>query len=242
MPLESNPAIDMNLELTKGVLPAIDKLIELGVADPERVALMGHSLGGFATYGLVTQTNRFKAAIAISGFSDLLSLYNSVFPTHRYLSYIDEDAVLPWQAGLEGLYRMGNPPWRDLARYLRNSPITNVDRVRSPLLIIHGDMDFVPIEQAEEFFNALYRQGKRARFIRYWGEWHLLNSPANIRDFWNQVYAWLDEFCDISRDGKGNLIFDRDHVKSRNGAPAMKPEDFAGFDEMELKLHPWVKQ
>jgi len=239
---ESKTAIDMNLELTKGVLPAIDRVIDMGIADPRRVALMGHSWGGFATYGLITQTSRFKAAIAIAGFSDLVSLYNSVIPRWRYFSYTDEAPFPYGQVMLEGLYRMDNPPWKDLGRYLRNSPITNVDRVQTPLLIIHGDMDHVPIEQAEEFFNALYRQGKRARFVRYWGEWHFIDSPANIRNMWIQIYTWLDEFCDISRDEKGELIFDGDHVKSRNGALPLKREDFARFNEIELRSHPWVRK
>jgi dipeptidyl aminopeptidase/acylaminoacyl peptidase len=66
-----------------------------------------------------------------------------------------------------GQGHMMNPPWKDLGRYIRNSPITYVDRVETPLLIIQGDMDFVPIQQGEEFFQALYKQGKRAQFARY---------------------------------------------------------------------------
>jgi hypothetical protein len=126
---------------------------------------------------------------------------------------------------------------------MRNSPIFYADRVYTPLLIFHGDLDTkVPIQQSEEFFTAMARQGKRARYVQYLGEDHTLLSPANIRDFWMQMYAWLDEFCDISRDEKGNLILDGDRVKSRNGAPPLKPEDFARFNEIELKSHPWMKQ
>jgi hypothetical protein len=92
--------------------------------------------------------------------------------------------------------------------------------------------------QSEEFFMALYRQGKRARFIRYWGDGHVIDSVENLRDFWQQSYAWLDEFCDISRDSSGKLIFDGYRVKSRNGTTPLKAEDFARFDEIELKLRP----
>jgi hypothetical protein len=63
----------------------------------------------------------------------------------------------------------------------------------------------------------------------------VLDSPANIRDFWSQAYAWLDEFCDIARDVKGNLTFKGDRVKSRNGAPPLTAADFAQFNEMTLK-------
>ena len=78
-------------------------------------------------------------------------------------------------------------------------------------------------------FTALKRQNKRAEFVRYWGEGHTLNSPANIRDLWARVFAWFDDFGDISRDPRGELIWDGDHVRSRKGAPALKPEDFLKF-------------
>jgi dipeptidyl aminopeptidase/acylaminoacyl peptidase len=232
------PPLDIGLELTNGVLPAVDKVVEMGIADPNRVTLMGHSWGGYATYSLITQTNRFKAAIALDGFSDLLGVYNSISMLERYTSYVDRDWLLYGQAIWEPF--LDDPPWKNLGVYLRNSPMTYVDRVRTPLLIIHGDMDYLPIEQGEAFFNALYRQGKRARFVRYWGEGHILSSPANVRNMWTQIYAWLDEFCDIRRDAKGELLFDGDYVKSRNGAPPLTPADFARFNEMELKTHPWV--
>lgn len=234
------PGSDPYLELENGVLPAVDKAIELGYADPNRVAVLGHSFGGFGTYALITQTNRFKAAIAMAGIADWISLYGTFDPRHRYDEFAHENPFHP--ALMEtGQTRMGNPPWQDLGRYLKNSPLFYVDRVETPLLIIQGDMDYVPLTQGEEFFTALYRQGKRARFVRYWGEGHLVNSPANIRDFWNQVFAWFDEFCDISRDVQGNLIFDGDHVQSQNGAPSLKPEDFSPFNEVELKNHSWLK-
>lgn len=66
--------------------------------------------------------------------------------------------------------------------------------MQTPLLIIQGDMDYVPLAQGEQFFSALYRQGKRARFVRYWGEGHILQSPANIQDMWQRIYGWFDEF------------------------------------------------
>ena len=54
-------------------------------------------------------------------------------------------------------------------------------------------MDYVPIQQGEQFFSALHRLGRRARFVRYWGEGHIFQSPANIRDMWEQIYGWFDE-------------------------------------------------
>ncbi len=70
--------------LTSGVLPAIEKLISSGVADAGRLFVAGHSFGGFSTYGLVTQTDRFKAAVALSGWSDFLSTFGTSDPRLRY--------------------------------------------------------------------------------------------------------------------------------------------------------------
>jgi dipeptidyl aminopeptidase/acylaminoacyl peptidase len=175
------------------VLPAVDKAIEMGIADPKRLFVMGQSFGGFSTYGLVTQTNRFTAAVSLAGLSNLISLYSQFDARVRYTDNPQENL---FQASLSegGQIAMGSPPWKDLGRYIRNSPIFFVDRVQTPLMIIQGDMDYVAMQQGEEFFMSLYRQGKRASFVRYWGEGHVLESPANIRDMWNRVFAWFDEF------------------------------------------------
>lgn len=181
---------DPLLAMPNGVLPAVDKLVELGIADPQRIGVMGHSHGGYSTYGLITMTARFKAAVAMAGLCDLLSFYGTFDPRERYTRFAQEDLFRIQVNEAE----MGNPPWNDTGRYLRNSPITLVDRVQTPLLIIQGDLDYVPIQQGEEFFTALYRQKKRARFVRYWGEDHIFDSPANIQDMWRQTFGWLDEF------------------------------------------------
>jgi dipeptidyl aminopeptidase/acylaminoacyl peptidase len=68
-------------------------------------------------------------------------------------------------------------------RYFRNSPIFFADRIETPLMIIQGDLDFVPIQQGEEMFSALHRLGKPVVFVRYWGEGHLNAGPANVADF-----------------------------------------------------------
>ncbi|HLA12939.1 MAG TPA: prolyl oligopeptidase family serine peptidase [Pyrinomonadaceae bacterium] len=232
---EDKPS-DPYLDLTNGVLTAVDKVIEIGIADPKRLAVIGHSFGGYTTYGLVTQTNRFQVAVALAGMCDLVSSYGSLEPRLRYSSFPHEHHFN--MSGMETAWgRMGNPPWKDWGRYLRNSPLFYVDRVETPLMIIQGDMDYVPMQQGEQFFNALYRQGKRAQFVRYWGEGHVLESPPNIRDMWHRTFAWLDEFLDVSRDEKGSLLWESDKVKSRNGAPALKPDDFARFDQI-LKAEP----
>ena len=193
MPLSPmGDASDPYLDLAKGVLPAVDKVIELGIAEPKRLGLIGHSYGGYSTYGLITQTTRFQAAVSLAGISDLVSFYG-FDPRVRYDAAPHHLAFQMSQAE-SGQLRMGRPPWEDFARYVRNSPLSYIDRVTTPLMIIQGDQDFVPMAQGELFFSALYRQQKRATMVRYWGEGHLLESPANILDMWKRIFEWFDRF------------------------------------------------
>jgi len=184
---------DPYFDLPKGVMTAVDRVVEVGIADPNRLGVMGISFGGYSTYALVTHTTRFKAAVAMAGLSDLVTIYGQFDIRSRYLGAEQEQVNLQdWAESAQG--RMGGPPWDDLWHYMRNSPLFYLDRVETPVMIIQGDMDFVPITQGEEFFSGLYRLGKRAKFVRYWGEGHLLNSPANIRHMWGQIFDWFDTY------------------------------------------------
>ena len=180
-------------ELCNGVLPAIDAAIEMGIADPDRLGVMGHSFGGYAAYGLIAQTDRFRAAVAIAGLADLAGVYGQFDPRARYDAHPHEQ-MLQMSLAETGQLRMGVAPWEDPDRYVRNSPLFAAGSIETPLLVIQGDMDYVPMGQGEQLFSALYRQGKRARFVRYWGEGHVLQSPANIRDLWERILVWFDEF------------------------------------------------
>jgi dipeptidyl aminopeptidase/acylaminoacyl peptidase len=183
---------DPMLELDKSVKPAIDKVVEMGLADPERVGVVGHSYGGYSVYGLVTQTDKFKAAVALAGYTDLVGLYGRLDPRHRF-SDVPNPLWGPFTVE-GGQPRMGVPPWKDLERYQRNSPYVNADKVTTPLLMIHGELDSIPLSEAEQFFVALNRLGKRARLVRYLGEGHSYESPGNVLDMYQQVLSWFDEF------------------------------------------------
>jgi dipeptidyl aminopeptidase/acylaminoacyl peptidase len=192
--IPSMPGARTRAEIPRDVLPAVDRVVELGIADAGRVAVAGQSGGGFVTYSLITQTNRFKAAIAISGPADNFTSYGVFSGEARYTGDVDEIVT----GASEGHY--GVPPWKDPDVYLRNSPIAFIDRVETPLLILHGDIDFVPIQHAEEVFTSLARLGKRVRFVRYWGESHgVSDSPANLRDRWQQIFRWLDTYLRDAR-------------------------------------------
>ena len=184
-------AHDNYLDMTHGVMPAIDKLIDMGIADPKKLGVMGESYGGYSVYSLITQTKRFQAAVASAGPSDLTSFWGQFDGETRYL---DDPQQHHQFAGIEGgQFNMGSPPWKDPERYVRNSPIFYADRVETPVMIIQGDMDFVPIQQGEEFFMAMFRQNKRAKFLRYWTSGHGIGG-ANGVDKWKEIYAWFDEF------------------------------------------------
>ena len=193
MPPHGRPS-DPMLELDKGVKPAIEKVVEMGIADPERVGVIGASFGGYSVYGLVTQTQRFKAAVALAGITELFGFYGALDLRYRYSNGL-VPLLSPW--GVESQQMSmgtGVTPWTDPSRYLRNSPIVYVDRVTTPVLMIHGDIDGVPISQAEQFYVGLARSGKRGKLVTYLGEGHGIESPANVIHMWNEILSWLDEF------------------------------------------------
>lgn len=189
MPLDAaGSAGDPCLRVRDGVSPAIDTMIAIGIADSARLGVIGHSFGGYAVNCIVGQSHRFRAAVSNAGIADMTSLALQYYPNSRYTD--SPDMELRWVETGEGM--MGAPPWRDAQRYMRNSPILYADSVETPVLITTGDNDFMA--QSEEWFNALYRAGKRARLIRYWGEGHLLSSPANVLRNWNEILSWFDTY------------------------------------------------
>jgi dipeptidyl aminopeptidase/acylaminoacyl peptidase len=179
--------------LTDGVLPAVDAVIARGIVDPDRIAVVGQSDGGFATLGLITETNRFRSAIESAGFSDLVSFYGTFYGQYRHGdSGRPEKAQVMRMLQIEkGMGALGAPPWAAPDLYRDASSIFRADQVQTPLMLIHGDIDFVPIQQDEEFFTALLRQDKRAEFVRYAGEGHTINNRTNVLDLYKRIAAWL---------------------------------------------------
>jgi dipeptidyl aminopeptidase/acylaminoacyl peptidase len=212
------------LLLTHGILPAVDAAIAAGFADPDRLVLYGFSSFGFGALGVVTQTSRFKAAVAESLWSDQMTQALTLDATVRYsdnpFDYVSQRAMYS---------SFTLPFWRNGDHLRRNSPLNYVDRVRTPLLIIQHEFDFLPMSQAEMFFSSLVFQRKPARFLRYFGEEHVLRVPANVRDRYREIFAWYDEHSDIERDQAGRIVFDGARAKSRHGQPALTPRDFTRF-------------
>lgn len=214
--------------MISGVLPAVDKLIEMGIADPDRLFIEGASLGGWATLCIIGHTSKFKAAVgeANGPISDEIWPLQYGWQQSRY----GEDLGL--RSGYrEDMYSYSNVPWWvDGERMRTNNPLTYADRIQTPVMLIHGDVDSAPIEFTEKFFSALVSMRKQAEFVRYWGEGHGNGNPSNIVDESKRRFAWYDRWGDIARDEHGNMIWDGNRVKGRNGGPPLKPEDYAKFD------------
>jgi hypothetical protein len=141
-----------------------------------------------------------------------------------HLPHLEGSWLPAWAESGQGA--MGGPPWKETDRYLRNSPLLSVARIQTPLMMVYGELDVVAMQQGEELFTGLYRQGKRAELVRYWGEGHNILTPANVRDLWARIFAWLDDFGDIARDEQGALLWDGERVSSRHGQPARTPAQF----------------
>ena len=176
------------LDTIKTILPGVNRVIQMGIADPERIGLMGHSNGGYATLALLVQTNRFEAAAEIDGASDLLTLYGEM----------RSDGTAYGTALESGFDSMGGSPWQVRERYAENSPFLYLDRVSTPLLIVHGGGDsIVDPFLGDQLFVGLRRLGKEAEYVKYRDEGHTPTnwSYANKVDFVARMLAWFDGHC-----------------------------------------------
>jgi dipeptidyl aminopeptidase/acylaminoacyl peptidase len=170
----------------KCVLPAVQKAIELGLADPARVGIQGHSWGGYQIAYMVTQTNIFRAAAPGALVANMISAYDGI----RW------GPGLPRQFQYEHTQsRIGGTPWEYPMRFIENSPIFMADRVRTPLLMLHNDADdAVPWYQGIEFFLALRRLGKEVYFFNYNGEPHGVRKRPNQKDYTVRMQQFFDHY------------------------------------------------
>ncbi|MDT5269636.1 MAG: hypothetical protein QOH49_1822 [Acidobacteriota bacterium] len=130
------------------LMTGVDKVIEMGVADPERLGVMGWSYGGYMTSWIITQTKRFKAASAGAPVTNLMSFNGTA----------DIPSFIPDY--------FGGQFWEASELYQKHSPMFHVKGVTTPTLIEHGDADIrVPISQGYEFYNALKAQGVPTRML-----------------------------------------------------------------------------
>jgi dipeptidyl aminopeptidase/acylaminoacyl peptidase len=169
----------------KGVTAAANKLIDMGIADPDRLGVHGTSYGGYATVLLITETDRFKAAINVSGKVDMVSFYTD---SPRL-------GVRNTHAPEKSQDRIGGTLWEYPERYLEHSAILRADRIKTPLLNISGDQDpNVPASQSREIYYALRRLGREVEWVRYVNGGHRPpNSVSESIDFESRILAWYDK-------------------------------------------------
>jgi len=183
LPLKTNNPIQ---ELTEIVLSGIDRVIDSGIADAERLGIMGHSYGGYCVNGIITQTSRFRAAVSSASICNLVSCYGA-------LTDKGDSPSISWSETGQG--RMGGSLWEAKDRYIENSPVFHLDKVETPLLLIHGELNTDDARQSGEMFSGLRRLGKKVVLACYLGEDHSPGSwrYPNVVDFWQRVLAWFAE-------------------------------------------------
>ncbi len=146
--------------------------------DPARLGVTGGSYGGYLTNWIVTQTDRFRAAVTQRSISNMISKWGV-----SDIGYLGNE--LQW----------GGPPWENLQFYLDRSPLFHVKNVVTPLLILHSERDLrCPIEQGEQFFTALKYLGREVEFVRFPDEGHELSrsgQPLHRLERLERIVGWF---------------------------------------------------
>lgn len=192
IPVPPAPADPLE-HLTAPVLAAVDEAQAQGLVATTRPLLLGHSYGGYAVAGLLAKSDRFAAGVAVAGPYDLAAGYGGFDPRSDPVGLALTMSVGWFETGPG---RMGAAPWQAPERYVRNSPSFQIQALRAPLLLVHGELDYVPVYQAERLFTALHRAGRDVILARYAGEGHALINPNNVRDYWRRVSQFLAEHRD----------------------------------------------
>jgi dipeptidyl aminopeptidase/acylaminoacyl peptidase len=168
------------------VVPGVLELIGRGYVDAQHIGLQGHSWGGYQIAYLVTRTNLFAAGAPGAPVANMTSAYGGI----------------RWETGMSRMFqyertqsRLGAPLWAAPIRYLENSPLFWLDRVETPLLILHNDNDgAVPWYQGIELFTGLRRLGKPAWLVNYNGEPHWPQPYPKRRDWNIRLQQFFDHY------------------------------------------------
>ena len=168
------------------IIPGVQAVIAKGGVDTENMAIQGQSWGGYQVAYLITQTNMFKAAGAGAPVVNMTSAYGGI----------------RWGTGMSRMFqyeqtqsRIGGTLWEKPMYYLENSPLFMMDRVETPVLIMHNDADgSVPWYQGIEMFMALKRLDKPAWLLQYNGEDHNLTQRKNSKDLSVRLSQFFDHY------------------------------------------------
>jgi dipeptidyl aminopeptidase/acylaminoacyl peptidase len=162
----------------RDILAGVDAVEKIAPIDEHRLAIFGHSYGGFMVAWAVTQTNRFKAGVASTTLANWLSDYG-------------QEGIPKWMAP----YFRGISPYDRPDIYDRISPVRFIKQVKTPTFIYGGASDLeAPSAQAIEFWNALKAMGVPTSLVLYPGEGHKFSSSANDRDAADRTVAWFERY------------------------------------------------
>jgi len=158
------------------VMAAVDHVVAMGVADPDRLGVGGWSYGGILTNFVIVQTGRFKAAISGASEVNFTANYGHDHYQHE------------WETEL-GL------PWEHTDLWVRLSPFFHVDKVTTPTLVMGGQVDWnVPIQNSDQLYQALRRRGIDTELVVYPGQTHGIRRPSYQKDRYERYIAWYDKY------------------------------------------------
>jgi dipeptidyl aminopeptidase/acylaminoacyl peptidase len=157
------------------IIAAVDRVIELGIADPERLAVFGYSYGGYMTNTVITRTGRFKAAASGAGHSLIAANYGHDIYQKWY----------NWELGA---------PWENAEKYARLSPLLQAGKVQTPTIFLGGRNDWnVPVLNAELFYQSLRQRGIETQLVVYPDTHHGGWSDDFNKDFLLRIRQWFDK-------------------------------------------------
>ena len=158
------------------ILAGVHWCVESGIARADRIGVTGASYGGYLTAWAVAATDRFRAAVMVSGIANQWSSHYSC--NHDFSAFITGGALTD-----ERLRRLA----------IERSPLARLDRPTTPTLIIHGSEDrCTPLGQAQEFYAGLVERGASAELVVYPREGHGMQERAHRLDSWRRAVAWFD--------------------------------------------------
>jgi dipeptidyl aminopeptidase/acylaminoacyl peptidase len=161
------------------IIAGLDAVLDRDEIDPNRIGVTGGSYGGFMTNWIIGHTDRFRAAVTQRCVSNFHSFYGT------------SDIGFTF-----GEFEFGGTPWADAEKLLAFSPISYVEQMHTPLLIIHNEQDLrCPIEQAEQLFISLKRLGREVAFVRIPNEDHNLSrtgKPSRRLARLHHLIGWFD--------------------------------------------------
>jgi dipeptidyl aminopeptidase/acylaminoacyl peptidase len=161
----------------RDIMAGLDEVTKTLPVDPSRAGITGWSYGGYMTMWAITQTHRFKAAVAGAGLAN-------------WLSYYGENDIDQWMIPF-----FGASVYDDPAVYARSSPISYIKSAKTPTLVLVGDRDGeCPAPQSFEFWHALNALGVPTKLVVYPNEGHLIHSPEHRRDIVQRMVAWFDQY------------------------------------------------